>query len=184
MWKEGMRGWASLAVVLAALVWAAPALADDPASVYSDYASDGKLSCGHSRSALTGVLNDASLYQYGDPLTLLQLKFEIRRQLAGGCRSSTGAAAETGFGGSVPSRGESGGTAGNAGANAPAGPDTKRPPGGSGKAAGPAREPRPLVSGADTGHEDGRMVLLGAGLLLVALGAGGWAARRAFTGRQ
>jgi hypothetical protein len=40
------------------------------------------------------------------------------------------------------------------------------------------------VAGASSGHENGRMVLLGVGLLLVALGAGGWAARRAFIGRQ
>src|SRR6266545_1307515 len=98
-----MPGWASLAAVLAALVWAAPALADSPASVYSDYASDGKLSCGHSRSALTGVLNDAALYQYGDPLTFLQLKLEIRRQLAGGCRASTGTAGASGSEEATPS---------------------------------------------------------------------------------
>jgi hypothetical protein len=180
-----MRGWASLAVVLAALFWAAPALADDPASVYSDYASDGKLSCGHSRSALTGVLNDASLYQYGDPLTLLQLKLEIRRQLAGGCRAATGVAGVSGSGEAAPSstgEGEAAGTSGES--NAPSSRhDTKKPPG-SGKMAGPRTEPRPLIAGAGSGHEDGRMVLLGVALLLVALGAGGWAARRAFNGRQ
>jgi hypothetical protein len=180
-----MRSWASLAAVLAALVWAAPALADDPASVYSDYASDGKLSCGHSRSALNGVLNDASLYQYGDPLTLLQLKFEIRRQLAGGCRASTSPAAASNSGGMAPSSTGGGEGAGaNGGSNAPTKRrDTKRSPG-SGKEAGPRGEPRPLVAGAGSGREDGRMVLLGVALLLVALGAGGWAARRAFNGRQ
>jgi hypothetical protein len=180
-----MRGWASLAVVLAALVWAAPALADDPASVYSDYASDGKLSCGHSRSALTAVLNDASLYQYGDPLTLLQLKLEIRRQLAGGCRASTGAAGVSGSGEAAPSSiGEGEGAATSGESNAPSGRhDAKESPG-SGKTAHPRSEPRPLVAGAGSGHEDGRMVLLGVALLLVALGAGGWAARRAFNGRQ
>jgi len=179
-----MRGWASLAAVLAALVWAAPALADDPASVYSDYASDGKLSCGHSRSALTGVLNDASLYQYGDPLTFLQLKLEIRRQLAGGCRASTGAAEASGSGGAAPSSiggGEGAATSGES--KAPSGRHGAKGSPGSGKNAGPRTEPRPLVAGAGTGREDGRMVLLGVALLLVALGAGGWAARRAFNGR-
>src|SRR5215218_11314573 len=81
-----MRKWASGLVAIAALCCAAPALADEPASVYSDFAGDGVLNCGHSRSALNGVLNDASLYQYGDPLTMLQLKFVIRKQLEGGCR--------------------------------------------------------------------------------------------------
>jgi hypothetical protein len=180
-----MRGWASLAVVLAALFWAAPALADDPASVYSDFASDGVLSCGHSRAALDGVLNDASLYQYGDPLTMLELKLEIRRQLAGGCRASTGVAGASGSGESAPpSTGEGDGAATNGGSHARSGRhDTKRSPS-SGRTAGPPRGPGPLVAGAGSGHEDGRMVLLGVALLLVALGAGGWAARRAFDGRQ
>jgi hypothetical protein len=180
-----MRGWASLAAVLAALVWAAPALADDPASVYSDYASDGKLSCGHSRSALNGVLNDASLYQYGDPLTMLQLKLEIRRQLAGGCRPSIGVAGASGSRESAPLSLGSGEEAGeNHGGNTPSSRHGAKESPGSGETAAPQTEPRPFVAGSGSGHEDGRMVLLGVALLLVALGAGGWAARRAFNGRQ
>jgi hypothetical protein len=176
-----MRGWASLAVVAAALACAAPAFADSPAAVYSDYASDGRLSCGHSRSALDGVLNDASLYQYGDPLTMLQLKLEIRRQLAGGCRASTGAAVALGSGATAPSPTEVDTNASGHARSSPSRHDKEPPPGsGSGKTA----TPRPLVAGASSGHENGRMVLLGVGLLLVALGAGGWAARRAFIGRQ
>jgi hypothetical protein len=62
----------------------APALAD-PAGVYSDYASDGQLSCDHSRGDLSAVLSDASINQYGDPLTLARLKLTIRRQLVAGC---------------------------------------------------------------------------------------------------
>jgi hypothetical protein len=180
-----MRGWVSLAAVLAALVWAAPALADSPASVYSDYASDGKLSCGHSRSALTGVLNDASLYQYGDPLTMLGLKLEIRRQLAGGCRASTGVGEASGSGEAAPSstsESEGGGSSGKS--NAPSRRHHAKASPGSGKTGHSRSEPRPLVAGAGSGHEDGRMVLLGVALLLVALGAGGWAARRGFNGRQ
>jgi hypothetical protein len=181
-----MRGWASLAVVAAALACAAPAFADSPAAVYSDYASDGRLSCGHSRSALNGVLNDASLYQYGDPLTMLQLKLEIRRQLAGGCRASTGAAVALGSDGTAPSPTEGVDTNARGGARtSPSRHDKEPPPGSdSGKTAGDEATPRPLVAGASSGHENGRMVLLGVGLLLVALGAGGWAARRAFIGRQ
>ena len=178
-----MRGWVSLAAVLAALVWTAPALADSPASVYSDYASDGKLSCGHSRSALTGVLNDASLYQYGDPLTMLQLRLEIRRQLAGGCRASTDTAGASGSGEStLPSTTESEGAA--TGSKGLSGRHDAKGSSRAGKPVHSGSEPRPLAAGASSGHEDGRMVLLGVGLLLVALGAGGWAARRAFNGRQ
>src|SRR4029450_3918446 len=173
-----MRGWVSLAAVLAALVWAASALADSPASVYSDYASDGVLSCGHSRAALNGVLNDASLYQYGNPLTMLQLKLEIRRQLAGGCRASTGVAGASGSGEAAPPSLGSGEDAGETrGANIPSNRHDAKGSPDSGKRAGPRTEPRPFVAGSGSGHEDGRMVLLGVGLLLVALGAGGWAAR-------
>ena len=57
-----MRKWVSLLAVLAGLAFTQSALADSPAAVYSDFAEDGVLSCGHSRSALKGALNDASLY--------------------------------------------------------------------------------------------------------------------------
>jgi hypothetical protein len=36
----------------------------------------------------------------------------------------------------------------------------------------------------DEGNRNGRMKLLGAGLLLLTLGTAGWAARRAFSGRK
>src|SRR5918994_365085 len=81
-----MRKWLSVAALLAALTCAGPAAADTPAQVYSDFAEDGVLSCGHSRGALKGVLSDASLHQYGDPYTYLGLKLAVRKQLAGGCR--------------------------------------------------------------------------------------------------
>src|SRR5215218_597009 len=81
-----MRRSVSAFVVLAGLAFAASALADSPVDVYNDFASDGTLSCGHSRAALKGALNDASLQQYGDPLTSMQMKLAIRKQLASGCR--------------------------------------------------------------------------------------------------
>ena len=81
-----MCRWVSALAVLAGLVFAGPALADSPVKVYNDFATDGTLSCGHSRAALKGALNDASLQQYGDPLTSVQMKLAIRKQLAGGCR--------------------------------------------------------------------------------------------------
>src|SRR5438034_10650271 len=81
-----MRRRVSTFVVLAGLAFAPHALADSPVEVYNDFASDGTLSCGHSRAALKGALNDASIQQYGDPLTSVQMKLAIRKQLAGGCR--------------------------------------------------------------------------------------------------
>src|SRR5215210_2662005 len=90
-----MRKWASAVVVAAALSTAGAAQADGPPAVYSDFAEDGALSCGHSRSALKATLNDASIHQYGDPLTFLQLKLAIRKQLAGGCRVTTRAVTST-----------------------------------------------------------------------------------------
>ena len=80
-----------IAVALAAL-WLAPAAAaTDPTAVYSDFAADGKLSCGYSRADLQATLHDAKLNEYGDPYTIAGLKVAIRRQLAGGCgRLSSG----------------------------------------------------------------------------------------------
>ena len=64
-----MRKWSSVAACLAALAFVGAAGADTPPDVYSDFALDGSLSCGHSRAALKGVLTDATIHQYGDPLT-------------------------------------------------------------------------------------------------------------------
>ncbi len=172
-----MRKWVSGLAVIAALCCAAPALADDPASVYSDFAGDGVLSCGHSRSALNGVLNDASLYQYGDPLMMLQLKFVIRKQLAGGCRDQANASV-------IP---------GPAGESAPPSASQDRSRASTKpKTARRAKKPGASPSASSKGQraslggsgEDGRMVLVGVGLLLLTLASGGWAARRAFTDRR
>src|SRR5436190_10022790 len=97
-----MRRWVSAFVVLAGLAFAPHALADSPVEVYNDFASDGTLSCGHSRAALKGALNDASLQQYGDPLTSVQMKLAIRKQLAGGCRVIASVTPTGGLGGSIP----------------------------------------------------------------------------------
>ena len=172
-----MRKWSSVAIVLAALVAAGSALADTPPDVYNDFAADGVLSCGHSRSALKGALNDASIHQYGDPWTFIGLKLAVRKQLAGGCRRGEPAPAFFGSG--------EGGTPTGASTQPPAGPE---------KPAG-AKKPSPSnpqpSSPPPTGQleseptadvrQAGWMVLLGVGLLLLTLGSGGWAARRAFT---
>jgi hypothetical protein len=173
-----MRRWASALAILACLVGAEPALADSPAEVYSDFAEDLVLNCGHSRSALKGALNDASLHQYGDPLTFIQLKLAIRKQLAGGCRRRTASRA----GGSTgPTPTES----------SPEAPGSTAPPGAKSNQQ-PPRSQAPSGQAAKQGSEDaaedskqsGGMVLLGVALLLLTLGSGGWAARRAFGDRE
>jgi hypothetical protein len=110
-------------LALSLLAGSAAAAKSGPAEVYSDFARDGTLSCTHSETDLRAVLDDASIYQYGDPVTLARLKLAVRRQLARGC---------------------------------------------------------PGIGGEDSGFTEGRMVLVGSALLLVTLGTGGWAARRAF----
>jgi hypothetical protein len=85
-----MRAPASALLALVALLLL-PALASaDPSDVYVDYASDGKLDCGHSRTDLEGLLTDASINEYGDPLLLTKLKIAVRRQLAVGCGQGGG----------------------------------------------------------------------------------------------
>jgi hypothetical protein len=173
-----MRKWASALAVLAGLVFAEPALADSPAAVYSDFAEDGVLSCGHSRPALKGVLNDASLHQYGDPLTFIQLKFAIRKQLAGGCRRRIASRPAGSTGSAAPDESNSGpGSSSSSGS-----PKTRQ---------GPPSSDQPLTQATEQGKtssddskQSGGMLLLGVGLLLLTLGSGGWAARRAFDNRQ
>ena len=174
-----MRKWASVAIVLAAFVYVDAGLADTPPDVYNDFAADGVLNCGHSRSALKGALGDASIYQYGEPLTFIGLKLAIRRQLAGGCRQRR--ERTMAFFGST------------AGGNPP-GPTVQpqsgaRKSGGGNAKAQPVNPQRPLPESpsavgdqaASGVRQDGWMVLLGVLLLLLTLGSGGWAARRAFT---
>jgi hypothetical protein len=168
-----MRAWASALAILACLVCAQPALADSPAAVYSDFAEDGVLSCGHSRSALRGALNDASLYQYGDPLTFIQLKLAIRRQLAGACRRTTASRAR---GGASPDESTSR-------ARSSTGPKSKQQQPRSERSTAEATA-NGSNDASDDSKQSGGMVLLGVGLLLLTLGSGGWAARRAFGDRE
>ena len=173
-----MRKWVSVAVVLAALGFGHPAMADTPPAVYSDFAEDGVLSCGHSRSALKGVLNDASIHQYGDPLMFIGLKLAVRKQLAGGCRRQDRTPAIFGSaesGNSGPGASEQARDATkSSGGNRKARP--RNPESSLGGASGQS------ASGAATGGgQDGWMILIGVALLLLTLGSGGWAARRAFT---
>jgi hypothetical protein len=171
-----MRRWASTVAVLAGLVFAAPALADSPAQIYTDFASDGTLSCGHSRAALRAALHDASLQQYGDPLTSLQMKLAIRKQLAGSCSliASERPTGRTGAQSSprvLPSE--------------PTDPRQARKRQRGSSSEEPTREAKELAATSSSvgSKQSGGMILLGIGLLLVALGSGGWAARRALGDR-
>ena len=177
-----MRKWASVVAVLAALTASGTAEADTPPDVYSDYAEDGVLSCGHSRAALKGVLNDAGIHQYGDPLTFLGLKLAVRQQLAGGCRREQRAVLPIGSasGGEGPPTASGGDTDASAGAKERSG---------SSKPVRPSEDPstssgedraEALPEGALSSGQDGWMLLLGVMLLLLTLGSGGWAARRVF----
>jgi hypothetical protein len=176
-----MRKWLSVAALLAGLVYAGAASADTPADVYSDFAEDGALSCGHSRAALEGVLRDASIYQYGDPYTAIGLKLAVRKQLAGGCRRTTQGAQPSSPPSEQPVReGEQRG--GNALSEPP-------PPGGDGDPEPPPSRPDASTDGGEAlgsaeETRDGRMLLVGIALLLFALGSGGWAAKRAYTDRK
>jgi hypothetical protein len=175
-----MLKWASLAVAVLALAFPAAAHADSPPEVYSDFAEDGVLSCGHSRSALKGVLNDASIHQYGDPLTFIGLKLAIRKQLAGGCRrgdrrSERSLSLFTAAGSGVAPSGSTESKA-NSSKSSPIKPNRPR------KRMQGHPDPPPAAAGVATGNDqDGRMVLLAVVLLLLTLGSGGWAARRALS---
>lgn len=173
-----MRRLSSLAACLAALAFAGVAGADTPPDVYSDFAVDGSLSCGHSRAALKGVLTDASIYQYGDPLTFLGLKLAVRKQLAGSCRRAEPAAAED--------ESPVGGTAAPGASDDPGGgagkPSSEEGQGSPPTAESPQEEEEQAVRlDVPSSGQDGRMTLLGVVLLLLTLGSGGWAARRAFS---
>jgi cobalamin biosynthesis Mg chelatase CobN len=174
-----MRRWVSGLALVAGLASAQPALADSPAAVYSDFAEDGVLTCGHSRSALNGALSDASLHQYGDPLTFIQLKLAIRRQLATGCRRRIASRSDA-------SSGESSSAAqGSTDPGASTRSRTTTRPHGSGSDQSTRDAARSLEEpAANDSKQSGGMVLVGVGLLLLTLASGGWAARRAFGERE
>jgi hypothetical protein len=178
-----MRRSASLAVVVAALAMGAGAAHADggPSAVYNDYAQDQKLSCNHSRGELEGALHSGTLNQYGDPYTLTGMKLAIRRQLAGGCRSSQ--SGQAGQGSTA-----AGGTSTNQGGSAEQGSKTKRPEPKGHRPPGPRSGAPTLdgrhasVAGSSGSFIAGRgLILLG---LVVALALGGWLTRRALATRD
>jgi hypothetical protein len=166
--------WVSALAAVVALAFVPAAAAGSPVpGLYNDFASDGVLSC-HSKADLHAVLADATLQQYGDPFTMIGLKLAARKQLAGGCRHVAQSSSPSGS--SEP-------PADRQGVNEA----TTRPK----KGGKNSRNERPRASAAppparaSTVDEstDERM-LLGGGLLLLTLATGGWAARRAFTGKE
>ena len=77
-------------MVFVALWFAPAAAASDPATIYTDFGLDGKLSCRYTPAELGAALHDATLNEYGDPYTIAGLKIAIRRQLGGGCGHTEG----------------------------------------------------------------------------------------------
>jgi hypothetical protein len=164
----------SLGAILVASVSATAIAQASPGGVYSDFAQDGVLGCTHSRADLNAVLRSGSLDQYGDPYTLTRLKLEVRRQLAGGCRShgsaepAGGPAASTkGTGTSLPS------SRVNRAKHAKSERDKQRSRPSSGLSAAPSG----VANDGNAGFVFKRAFI--AALLLCGLGVGGWLARRA-----
>jgi hypothetical protein len=163
--------WARAGVAVAALAFVPAGAAGNPVpALYNDFVSDGVLSC-HSKADLRAVLADATLQQYGDPSTMIGLKLAAHKQLAGGCRHSA-QSSSPGSSQSPTARQRSQGTPSKKGGK---NSRSERPR--ASAAAPPARTPTVEES------TDERM-LLGGGLLLLTLATGGWAARRAFNGKQ
>lgn len=175
-----MRRFTSALGVTLALAFAPPAAAEDPASVYSDYADDGVLSCTHSKAALKGALRDATLNQYGDPYTLIGLRLAVRKQLAGGCRRTIAAGRSSAANGVARPDVSTFGTAAAASRSRPSlsGTQSRGP-----AAPGGARAADPVPGDRDGDSNEG-MTLLAVALLVIALATGGWAIRRGFNSRR
>jgi hypothetical protein len=202
-----MRARASaLAVVLAALLLGAGPAAADPSDVYVDYATDGTIECTHSRGDLEGILTDASINEYGDPLMLTRLRIAVRRQLAAGCvRGGTAPAAAPEAEGATspdaePTSSAAEGPAEGQGAEETVAteassepePPATEPATAPSAEAPPASvpdepgEPTTVAAAAPAADDDGdggtSKALLGAGAAAVGLlAAGGWLARRSLT---
>jgi hypothetical protein len=180
------RTRASLAAVVAAYAcgWATGVAhaGGGPGAVYNDFAQDGKLSCNHSRADLEAVLRSGSLNQYGDPLTLDRLKLAVRKQLAGGCRRTSGSR-RNGTGGAGTSAG--GGTGGGQNTGSTSG-SQGHPRGGSGSNFAPPSQAAagraPSSSGDNESFVASRGLIIG--FLVAALAFGGWLTKHALAARD
>jgi hypothetical protein len=206
-----MRRRASLvALALAAGLGAAGPAVADPSDVYVDYATDGTIECTHSRGDLEGILTDASINEYGDPLTLTRLRIAVRRQLAAGCvRGGTApatatapddedeAAPDAGPASSAddgPSEGQGAESASTSTTTETAATTATEPGDGETATQGTpeastateqdAPEATTVAAGPAAGDGDGgtSTALVGGGVLAIGLlAAGGWLARRSLT---
>jgi hypothetical protein len=172
------------AIVLAFACFAGVAYADGPGSVYNDFAQDGKLSCNHSRAALSAVLRSGSINQYGDPFTLARLKLAVRRQLAGGCPagpSASGGKLQSQGGGTTTGGGATG-RSGNAGQRQNHGTKARHPqervPGGSASESAASA----ISTGGDSGFIWSRALI--AALVVGGVAVGGWLTRRGLAARH
>ena len=172
------------AVVLAFACFTGVAYADGPGGVYNDFAQDGKLSCNHSRAALSAVLRSGSINQYGDPFTLARLKLAVRRQLAGGCspRSSASGGKAQSQGGGTTTGGQATGRRGNAGQRPNHGTKVRHPqqgvPGGSASESAASA----ISTGGDSGFIWSRALI--AALVVGGVAVGGWLTRRGLAARH
>jgi hypothetical protein len=150
-----------------------------PGAVYNDFAQDGKLSCNHSRADLEAVLRSGSLNQYGDPLTLARLKLAVRKQLAGGCRRTSGSR-----GNGTGAAGTSGGGGTGGGQNTGTSKSSQgHPRKGGSKFVPPSQAVPSRASGGDNASfVAGRGLIVG--FLVVALAFGGWLTKHALAARD
>ena len=103
------------------------------------------------------------------------MKFAIRKQLAGGCRVIAPV---------TPPRGTSSGPGEPSPGAEPSEQTNKKQKAWTGSEQSTRQAAAPLkTSGSADGKHGGAMILLGISLLLLALGSGGWAARRTFGDR-
>jgi hypothetical protein len=180
-----MRTRASLAAIVAACVCASATgvarAGGGPGAVYNDFAQDGKLRCNHSRADLEAVLRSGSLNQYGDPLTLARLKLAVRKQLAGGCRRTSGSR-RNGTGGAGTSAG--GGTGGGQNTGSSKG-SPGHPRNGGSKFVPPSQAAagRSSSSGGDNESFVASRGLI-IGFLVAALAFGGWLTKHALAARD
>jgi hypothetical protein len=152
-----------------------------PGAVYNDFAQDGKLSCNHSRADLEAVLRSGSLNQYGDPLTLDRLKLAVRKQLAGGCRRTSGSRRNGTGGAGAPSGGGTGGGQNTGSSKGSPG----HPRNGGSKFVPPSQAAagRSSSSGGDnTSFVASRGLIIG--FLVAALAFGGWLTKNALAARD
>jgi hypothetical protein len=168
-----MRTRTSLLAIIAAGVWAASALAANPAQIYNDYVRSHRLSCSYGKADLEALLRSGSINQYGDPLTLARLKLAARRHLAGSCQNVS--ASTTTPGGTTSTSAK------------PHEKSKGRSRSKKVKQHGKSSPRRAAVKRASTGGDNGSFIAgrgLIIGLLAVALAFAGWLTKRGLSARD